>query len=56
MVAPDYSEARQTCLPTRWSLKPSSESTAISILGGEGLFLLGMTIKATAGSALRPVL
>src|ERR1700756_3674052 len=36
-------------------------STAISILGGVGLFLLGMTVmtdglKATAGSALRTVL
>src|SRR5271169_1647620 len=36
-------------------------STAISIIGGGGLFLLGMTVmtdglKATAGSALRTVL
>jgi len=36
-------------------------STAISILGGVGLFLLGMTVmtdglKAMAGSALRTVL
>ena len=36
-------------------------STAISVLGGVGLFLLGMTVmteglKALAGSALRAVL
>jgi phosphate:Na+ symporter len=36
-------------------------STAISVLGGVGLFLLGMTVmteglKALAGSALRTVL
>jgi phosphate:Na+ symporter len=62
---PDCSEAKQTVLADPLSSKPNSGqtlmSTAISILGGVGLFLLGMTVmtdglKAMAGSALRTVL
>lgn len=60
MVAPDYSEAKQTVLADPLSSKPTG-SIAISILGGVGLFPLGMTVmtdglKAMAGSALRTVL
>jgi hypothetical protein len=48
MGAPDYSEAKQTVLAGPLSSKPSSGSTAASILGGEGLFLLGMTVMTRA--------
>jgi hypothetical protein len=48
MVAPDYSEAKRTVLADPLSSKPSSGSTAASIRGGEGLFLLGMTVMTRA--------
>jgi hypothetical protein len=53
MDAPDHSEAKQTVLADSLSSRPSSRSTATSILSGEGLFLLGMTVM---GSRRWPVL
>src|SRR5262249_20364605 len=59
-VAAELQWARAVCVMTDWAWG-AGMSTAIAVLGGVGLFLLGMTVttaglKALAGSALRTVL